>query len=208
MVGDVVLIALMTTIVPVAACPPEVALDVLAEHHPPAVRSSYHLDQIRDFAIRMGRPAKHEPLGFYASTFGYTVDVQPAAMEMPGCKPAVTARVRLILGGRLVEIGADLQSRGCQRDVILSHYMLHAQYDDGALSTYANRAMEALGQISTAELLGNPAQGNLVDNATESIRRAMDKVLLSYDKERAEAMALADNPEELNKLSNACRRTL
>ncbi len=208
MVGEVVLVALMMTTVPVAACPPEMALDVLAEHHPPTVRSSYNLDQIREFATHMGRPAKHEPLGFYASIFGYTVDVQQTAVGMPGCKPAVAARVRLILGGRLVEIGADLQSHGCQRNVILSHYMLHAQYDDEALSAYANRAMDALGKISTTELLGNQAQGSLVDNAAESIRRTMDKVLLSYDNVRAEAMALADNPEELNKLTNACRRTL
>ncbi|GEM_PF-6596291 len=209
MVGEVALLALVTAIVPIAACPPELALDIVAEHHPPAVRSSYSLGQIREFAARMGRPAKHEPFGFYASTFGYVVDVAPVAPAIKGCKPAVTARVRLVLGGRLIEVGSDIQNRHCQRDVILSHYMLHAQYDDKALSAYANRAMDALGQMPTAELLGgSPVPGTAVDAATEAIRHAMDKVLLSYERDRAEALTLADSPEELNRLAGACMRAL
>jgi len=208
MLDEVALLALMTAIVPVAACPPELDLDVVAEHHPPTVQSSYSLDQLREFATRLGRQGKHEVLGFYTSNFGYTVDVEPAKPAMSGCRPAVVAKVKMILGDRVIEIGADLQNRECRRDLILSHYMLHAQFDDRALTEYANRALDALRQMPTTELFGNPPQGNVKDTATEAIRRALDKVLLSYDREREQTLALADSPEELNKVAGACRRTL
>ena len=119
---------------PIAACPPEPRLDVavLAEHFPPAVRSSYTFDELNELAARMGRQGRHAPLGFYVGTFGYTVSVeQVAGSGSAHCDGAIRVQVRLLLGERLVEVGTD---GPCRPEAVLSHYLVHADQDDRLLS--------------------------------------------------------------------------
>jgi len=207
MLGEAALAVLLTGATPVAACTPKLDLTVIADHLPPAIQSTYDLEEIRALAKSMGRPLRHDALGFYASTFGYKIGVDLRKPVGAECG-VVVAEVRLILGGRLIEIARDLEARSCQRDVVVSHYKLHAQQDDKALSAYANRALEALRTRPEAHLLGDPGQGDLRDTATASIQKVMDEVLESYDQDRGRALAAADNDEELKRFSGACIRAL
>jgi hypothetical protein len=196
-------LAMLLTSVPTSTCTPKIDVAVIAEHLPPAIRSTYDLDEIRELAKRSGRPLRHETLGFYLSTFGYNVGVDIKKGVGSECD-VVIAQVRLILDGRLIEIPKDLESLSCQRDVVVSHYMLHAQFDDKALSVYANRAHERL----RTSRLGDPGQADLRDTTAAAIRKVMDEVLQSYDQDRGNALAAADNATELNRLSGACARAI
>ncbi|MGE0372900.1 MAG: hypothetical protein AB7Q01_13530 [Gammaproteobacteria bacterium] len=207
MLGEAMLAALLTGTPPAAGCTPRLDLTVIAGHLPPAIRSTYDFDEIRALATRARRSLRHEALGFYASTFGYQVEVDLRTAPGSTCD-VVVAQVRLILGSRFIEIAKDLEARGCRRDIVVSHYMLHAQHDDRALSAYANRALEALKAQPEAHLLGDPGQRDPRDAVTASIQKIMDNVLESYDEERRNALAAADNDEELKRLSGACIRAL
>ena len=194
---------------PVAACPPEPRLDVavLAEHFPPAVRSSYTFGELNELAAKMGRQGRHAPLGFYVGTFGYTVDVEPVAE--PGsahCDPAIRVQVRLLLGERLVEVGTG---GPCRPEAVLSHYLVHADQDDRLLSRYASQATTMFDRMPRSELLGAPAPGDAREDAVETVvRRAMDGLLSSYDEDWKQASAAADSDEELARLREACGRNL
>ena len=207
MVGEVALAVMLAGATPAAACTPKLDVTVDAEHRPPTVRSSYALDEIRALAQRAGRPLRHEAFGFYVSTFGYKIDVDHRTTPGSECG-TVIARVRLVLGGRLIEVAKDLEARSCQREVIVAHYKLHAKNDDKALSVYASRAYEAFKTKPVDDVLGDRDQGNVRDTATAAIGRIMDEVLESFDQDRSNALAAADNEEELQKLSSACIRAL
>jgi hypothetical protein len=207
MSGEAALAVLVTSIAPASDCTPRLDLTVIADHLPPALRSTYDLDEIRVLATRTGRPLRHEALGFYVSTFGYKVGVDLGKPVGAECG-VVIAEVRLILGNRLIEVARDLEARSCQRDVVVSHYKLHAQHDDKALNAYANRAFEALKTKPEGDLLGDPGQGDVRDRATAAIGQVMDEVLESFSEDRGHALAAADNEEELKRISGACIRAL
>ena len=194
---------------PIAACPPEPRLDVavLAEHFPPAVRSSYTFDELNELAARMGRQGRHAPLGFYVGTFGYTVSVeQVAGSGSAHCDGAIRVQVRLLLGERLVEVGTD---GPCRPEAVLSHYLVHADQDDRLLSRYASRASAMFDRMPRSELLGAPAPGDAREDAVETVvRRAMDRLLSSYNEDWKQASAAADSDEELVRLREACSRSL
>ena len=207
MVGEAALAAWLASAMPITACAPKLDLTVIAAHLPPTVQSTYGLDEIRSLAARSGRPLRHEAFGFYLSTFGYRVAVDHRKVAGADCG-MIAAEVRLVLGGRLIEIASDLEHRSCRREVILSHYMLHAQYDDVALSAYANRALKELQSRPDAQLLGDPGQGDIQDAAATAIKQVMDEVLRSFDQDRQDALAAADNDDELRRLSGVCGRAL
>lgn len=192
---------------PVAACSPEprLTVSVVAEHHPPAVRSSYSLGQLRDFAARAGHRGQHAPLGFYAGTFGYTVDVRAEEAGAPGCASVMHVRVGMLLGDRLIEVGAD---GPCRPEAVLSHYLVHADQDDRLLSRYASRALAMFDRTPLTDLLGTAAQDNSREAVAVIVRRAMDGLLQSYDEDRPQALEAADSDEELAKLREACGRAL
>lgn len=194
-------------VAPVAACTPEPRLDVavLAEHHRPAVRSSYSLGELRGLAARSGPPGRHPPLGFYAGTFGYTVEVTADGTGAPGCNPAMSVSVRMFLADRLIEIGADLQ---CRPAAVLSHYLAHAGRDDELLSRYASRVAAALDRVPRSGLLGKSTRGKAEDTVAVAVRRAVEEQLRSYDEDRRQTLEAADDDEELDRLRTACSHDL
>jgi hypothetical protein len=207
MLGEAALAVMLAGTAPATACTPQLDMTVIAEHLPPAIRSTYDLDEIRTFAKRTGKPLRHEVFGFYISAFGYKIGVD--LKKPPGSECGVViAQVRLILGDRLIEIANDLTARNCQRELIVSHYKLHAQQEDKALTAYANRAHETLKTKPTAYLLGDPGQADMRDTAAAAIQSVMDEVMESFDQDRSNALAAADNEVELNRLSGACARAL
>lgn len=193
---------------PVAACTPEPRLDVavVAEHHRPVVRSSYSLGELRGLAARSGGPpGRHPPLGFYAGTFGYTVEVTADKTGAPGCEPAMSVRVGMFLADRLIEIGADLP---CRPAAVLSHYLAHAARDDELLGRYANRVAAALDRMSRSGLPGKSTRGNAEDAMAAAVRHTVEEQLRSYDEDRRQVLEAADNDEELARLRTACGHDL
>jgi len=55
---------------------------------------------------------------------------------------------------------------------------------------------------------GRHVHGNLQNAVGGAIRREIDKVLVSFNHDRANALNVADNDQELEKLSGACVRML
>lgn len=202
-----ILVAAGLAATPPGACLPEPRLTVavIAEHHPPAVRSSYSLDELRAFAARSGRSLRHAPLGFYIGTFGYTVEVQASDAGQPGCRPDLAVVVRMMLADRLVELGEDLP---CRRGAVLSHYLLHAAQDERLLSLYADRVWTALDRASMQGSLGGAGGGDTTDAVAEVVRRIVDEQLRPYNEERTQALVAVDTDEEVAKLGRACRRDL
>ena len=190
-----------------AACPdePRLTVAVVAEHHPLVMRSSYSFAQLREFAASAGYKGPHAPFGFYAGTFGYSVEIRDAEAGQPGCKQAVRVQVSMTLGSRLIEVGTDIP---CRRDAVLSHYQRHAEQDDTLLSGYARRALVTFDRMSSAELLGTQMQDKGTEAVTEVIRSIMDRLLQPYDLDRKAALAAADTDAELLRLSAACGRKL
>ena len=203
MLSEAALAMMLTGAAPAAACTPKVDVTVIAEHLPPAIHSNYDLDEIRLLAKRSGRPLRHETLGFYRSTFGYKIAVDIKKGVGSECD-VVSAQVRLILGGRLIEIPKDLEARSCQREVVVSHYMLHAQHDDKALSAYANRAHETL----KTSRFGHPGQADIRETAAAAVQKVMDEVLETFDQDRGNALAAADSEAEVERLAGACARAI
>lgn len=200
--------AWLAAAVPTVPCSSEPRFDiaVFAEHRPPIVRSNHSLSQLHALAARSAQPRKHAPLGFYAGTFGYTVEVTADKADPLGCVPAMHVRVRMFLADRLVEIGTDLQSRQCRPEAVLSHYLLHADQDDWLLSQYAHRALTMFDRMPRSELLGVPFQGDAREAVAVVVRRAMDELLLPYDEDRRRSLDAADSHEELARLRGACGR--
>ena len=188
-----------------AACPaePRLTVAVVAEHHPLVVRSSYSFAQLREFAASAGYRGLHAPFGFYAGTFGYSVEIRDAGAGQSGCKQAVHVQVGMILGGRLIEVGTDIP---CRRDTVLSHYQRHAEQDDTLLSRYAGRALATFDRMSSMELLGTRTQDDVGEAVTGVVRSTMDGLLQSYGEDRERSLAAADSDAELLRLGAACGR--
>lgn len=114
-------------------------------------------------------------------------------------------RVGMLLGDRLIEVGAD---GPCRPEAVLSHYLVHADQDDRLLSRYASRALAMFDRTPLTDLLGTAAQDNSREAVAVIVRRAMDGLLQSYDEDRPQALEAADSDEELAKLREACGRAL
>lgn len=185
------------------ACPaqPPMRIAVFAEHHPPAVLSSYSYPQLREMAARAGHDGPHEPFGLYAGTFGYSVDVQAADDGHAGCVTSMSVTVRMLLGDRRVEIGTD---GPCRPEAVAAHYLLHAGHDDRLLTQYGSQALAMFDRMPHADLLGTPGQDGDRDAVAAVVRGTMDDLLRSYDDDRARALASADNADELASLQRAC----
>ena len=184
--------AASTMLAAALACPlgPGPSVVVVAEHHAPAVGATYRLDEISGFASRAGHIGRHPVLGFYLATFGYTLE--PAGSgPCPG-----SAMVRLILGGRQVEVPSDAEGWGCRPDALVARYLSHAKADDAELSRLARRLQGALDQALQPG--GKPVQTEALGAIVEGLRPA-------YDADRAQALAASDPEPELDRLRGACR---
>ncbi len=171
---------------------------VMAEHYQPVIKSSFTSEELRILASKAPRKSPHPPLGFYAGTFGYKVEI--VAQDAQQCALAVT--VRLLLTPRLIEIGSD---GPCKPDVVAEHYLLHARQDDLLLNSYAEQARGVLDNLQ----LANPLRDQDVtagDAVVRSVRAALDRLLQPYDEERQHALAAADTAEALTRLNQGCGR--
>lgn len=185
------------------ACPaqPPMRVAVFAEHHPPAILSSYSYPQLREMAAQAGYKGPHAPFGLYAGTFGYSVDVQALKDGPAGCVTSMSVTVRMLLGDRRVEVGID---GPCRPEAVVAHYLLHTGHDDKLLTQYGSQALAMFDRMPHADLLGRPGLGGDREAVTAVVRGAMDELLRPYDDDRARALAAADNAAELASLQRAC----
>src|SRR3954454_21976055 len=127
MLSQAALAMLFASAMPAVACTPKLDVTVTGEYHSPIVRSTYDVNAIHALAVSSGQPLRHGALGFYIATVGYEVEVGLAMSAASEC-PLVIAVVHLSLGPHLIEIARDLEERGCRREMVLSHFMLHTRY--------------------------------------------------------------------------------
>ena len=166
MLSQAVLAILFAGAIPAVACTPKLDVTVTGEHHSPVVRSTYDVDAIRALAVSTGQPLRHGALGFYIATIGYEVELAKGMLAAAECS-VVTAVVRLSLGPHLIEIARDLEARGCRREVVLSHFMHHAQYDARVMGDYVARTLATFKAKAEARLLGAPNSGDARSVATD-----------------------------------------
>jgi len=180
-----------------------VAVGVL--HETPAVGYNYHVTQIADLARQMGYKGAHPPLGLYAGTLDYRVNVQFApnsgTAEQP-CTSALALQFELKLVDRIVEVGTG---GGCNSDAVTAHYLAHADQDDRLLRRYADLARSRLdslvGNDTSRFGRNNDSEGTLKSLAQSII----DDLLRNYDADRKVALASADTSDELARLRDACQ---
>lgn len=192
---------------PATACTSAYRLDVavVAEHHPPAIRSGPGFADLRDLAARAGLPTRHPPFGFYAGVFGYTVEATADEPVGAGCGPTVHVRVRLFLAERVVGIGRDVP---CRPDAVLAHYLAHAAQDDRLLGRYAGQVAAALDRMPLPASPTRPTRAGAEAAVAGAVRRTVDAQLRPYDDDRRRALDAADDDAELTRLRAACDRVL
>lgn len=177
---------------------PTTSFAVTAEHYQPVIKSSLTSEELRVLADQSPRKSPHPPLGLYAATFGYKVEV--SSHDTQQCALAVT--VRMFLAPRLIEIGTD---GPCRPEVVAEHYLLHARQDDLLLNRYAEQAREALDHI---ESVGASRDDDITgrDEVVRSVTTALDRLLQPYDEERQQVLGAADTNEALTRLNQGCGR--
>jgi hypothetical protein len=175
---------------------PAMLFVVTAEHNPPVIKSSYTSEELRSLASLSAHRSRHPPLGFYAGTFGYGIEMVPYKAQ--GCTATVT--VRLFLASRLIEVATD---SSCRYEVIAEHYLLHSQQDDLLLSRYAAQARDMLDHIEHLPKSEGDVRGAR-DGVMSSVATALDRLLQPYDEERQRALAGADTDDALVQLAQGC----
>lgn len=181
--------------------PPRIASGVLALHGPVDEKSDYRLADIRELAQRSGKPLPHAPLGFYIAGLGHEIVVGTERQASPDgsrCDYLTTVTVRLSLVNRVIQVAADLDANGCNRDVALNHYLKHATADDRVLSQYVqtvNRALRDAWPQMSAKLhpSGHPDEDGVRQIAENVINQASD----DFKPIRADAIATVDSPTEV-----------
>lgn len=184
---------------------PAIDFDVAAIHRPPSVRTDFDLKQLTAMAAATHRRGKHDPLGFYLGTFGYTIDVQFDRDE-ERCVREVAIRMAFSLIDRRIEIARDLREHPCLYKAALAHYMRHANADDRVFSQYVRRVEQALRTTPNEEILDSPSTDGLDESRVKAaVTRITEEVLAPFSAARDAAPDAVDTPLEVERLSSACR---
>ncbi len=175
-----------------SACPQGHVFPVIVteEAEPPTVASTYRLDELRATARQVGHVGTHPVLGFYAATFGYSLET-----SAEGDCPSGTV-IRLMLGARHVEVPSDAKAWGCRPEVLAEHYLLHAEADIASLGQLARQVQAAVDRLP-----GRPDQAP----SASALASAVDDLLPAYDADRLKAFAASETGSAASHLRDACR---
>lgn len=175
----------------------EVSLNV----QPLSVTSERTATELNALAKQFHATLMHPALGFYSSTFGYTLAVEKLPANKPGCAANFKIKISLGLVNRQIGIARDLTSGSCLYSTYLLHYMRHAARDASIIAIYRARIIHAL-QIQELHLTGGPT--TLEQQAKLELRTLVDTTLAPLTADRATAVKEVDNTREIDKLKKAC----
>jgi hypothetical protein len=173
-----------------AACsrPRNIAVRVSVQAAEIAVRADYSLADLAHLAGAVSQHPRHQVLGFYANTVGFTLNV-------PALDTAdVTIDVQLIAQERVIELARDLD--GCLSEVALKHYRHHAALHAEALAQSGHALQSALRAI----VVDQASSGALRDR----VRAFVDQWLDGFQTMAPSLQTAADSPAELDALRHAC----
>jgi hypothetical protein len=188
-----------------SACetPPDLHIEVTAKFDAASVRSDYNLADIAALARQLHRDAGREVLGFYASEFGYTIDIEPEGDQ--ACPGRIEAIVTLRLRHRLIEIGQEAAANSCLYPTALQHYRRLAEVDEQTVERFSAGAAALLAQASPALKEIHPPRAEDLDAVLrEQIRAVVDGAIATLHDARQDAQRAINNPGELRQLAHFC----
>ena len=157
------------------------------------IRSDYWLAQIATLAREQHRDVGRALLGFYASDFGYTIDLAPEGD--PACPAEIRTLVTLRLQHRLIEIGQEAAANSCLYPGALRHYQRLAEVDEQTVEHFGARAAAALDNASPdLQQTYAPRREDLDDALRDQIRTVVDAAIAPLHRARQDAMAICQQP--------------
>ena len=188
-----------------SACetPADLNIEVTTKFETTPIRNDYTLGDIATLARQLHRATGRPLLGFYASEFGYTINLVPEGDQ--ACPAHIETIVTLRLQHRLIEIGQEAATNSCVYPVALRHYRRLAKVDEQTVERFGARAAVMLGQASPALKQIHPAHAEDLDVALrEQIRAVVDAAIARLDAARQDAKQSVNSSGEVKELTSSC----
>jgi len=183
--------------------PPDLHIEVMAKFDVAPVRNDYTLADIIALAHQQRRDAGRALLGFYASEFGYTIDVEPEGDR--ACPARIETIVTLRLQHRLIEIGQEAVTNVCVYPGALRHYRRLAETDEQTVARFVEIAATTLSQASDALRDTRAANAEDLDAALrDQVHAIVDKAIMPLHSARQDAQQAVNNAGELRQLASSC----
>lgn len=186
----------------VAACPdlPFYHVELTLRRGVVTISDDLTLDEVKNLYDEVGKKVPHEPLGFYTSSFHYTVWIDRP--QTATCTDPVRIHVGMILDGRRIVLGQEVVAQACLRTAALAHYKRHADANDRAFMKLAAHVQHA---ITDPGLLLFPRTNDATPpDAEQIVRSALERELPSFDADNRDAQAAVDTPNQVKRLAEAC----
>jgi hypothetical protein len=182
---------------------PDLHIGVTTKFDVAPVRGDYNLADIIALAHQQHRDTDRALLGFYASEFGYTVDLAP--IGSPDCPARIDVIVTLRLQHRLIEIGREAAANACIYPAALRHYRRLAEADEQTVEHFGASVAAMLTQASpTLKQTHAPHAEDLDGALRDQIRAVVDAAIASLHAARQDAQQAINNSSELKQLASAC----
>jgi hypothetical protein len=182
---------------------PGLNIEVTTKFDPAPVRTDYSLANIAALAHQQHRDIDRALLGFYASEFGYSVELAPEGD--PVCPARITATVTLRLQHRLIEIGQEVVTNSCVYPGALKHYRRLAEVDEQTVEQFSARTAEALGgAVPALRQTYAPRKEDLDAVLRDHIRAVVDGAIAPLHGARLDAQQAVNNANELSHLASSC----
>jgi D-hexose-6-phosphate mutarotase len=178
-------------------------IDVATKFETAQVREDYTLADITTLAHQQHRDSSRALLGFYASEFGYTVDLVLEGDQ--ACPRQIESTVTLRLQHRLIEIGREAATNSCMYPVALRHYRRLAEIDEQTVERFGARTAAALTQASSSlKEVHAPRAEDLDAALREQIRAVVDAAIVPLHEARQDAQQAVNNATELRQVASSC----
>ncbi len=182
---------------------PRLHIEVATQFEVAPIRSDYSLAHIATLAREQHRDVGRALLGFYASDFGYTIDLVPEGD--PACPAEIRALVTLRLQHRLIEIGQEAAANTCVYTGALRHYQRLAEVDEQTVERFGVSAAAALDKASPGlQQTHAPRREDLDDALRDQIRIVVDAAIAPLHRARQDAQEAVNNSSELRQLASSC----
>jgi hypothetical protein len=182
---------------------PDLHIDVTTKFDAVSVRNDYTLADIAELARQQHRDAGRALLGFYATEFGYRIDLMPEGD--PACPARLDAVVTLLLQHRLIEIGQEAAENSCASKAALEHYRRLAQVDEQTVNRFGARAAAMLAQAGPAlQQTYAHAPEDLDAALRDQIRAAVDDAIVPLHDARRDAQQAVNDSSGLRQLASSC----
>jgi hypothetical protein len=182
---------------------PRLRIEVATQFEAAPIRSDYSLAHIATLAREQHHDIGRALLGFYASDFGYTIDLVPEGDS--ACPAEIRTLVTLRLQHRLIEIGQEAAANSCVYPGALRHYQRLADVDEQTVERFGARAAAALDKASPdLQQTYAPRREDLDDALRDQIRTVVDVAIAPLHRARQDAQQSVNNSGELSQLASSC----